>query len=138
MKHFLAILLTILSSAAAFAQSRTVCFKETSDPKEIRKQMSYYHRQIAKNPKDTVAYYSLGMCHYRLGEFKAAIADFDTLIAMDRIYSGGYSNRGICKLFSKDKTGACEDFRQSVAVGQDPKVMDGMTLSEYVKTNCGK
>ena len=124
------------SLSMAQTKAQTVCFKETTDKKDIRKQINYYRNQIKQNPTDDVAYNGLGMCYYRLFEFKNAIAVYDTLIKMNPKYDGAYANRGICKLFSKDKDGAGQDFKSSVSYGKDPAIMDGKTLSEYIKKNC--
>ncbi len=46
-----------------------------------------------------------------------AVAAFDRLILLNPGYDGPLSNRSICKLFLKDKEGACQDFAQSIAMG---------------------
>jgi hypothetical protein len=49
--------LFLFSGYLAMAQTKTVCFKETTDPKDIRKQINYYRNQIKQDTTDEVAYY---------------------------------------------------------------------------------
>jgi tetratricopeptide (TPR) repeat protein len=136
MRYISTLIITILGFTSFAQSNETLCFRETFDPKELKKQIEYYHKEIAKNSKNDIAYSGLGMCCYRLHKIKEAIAFYDTLILIKPKFNGAYSNRGVCKYIIKDKVGACEDFRLSVANGQNPKAIDGQTLSEYIKTKC--
>ena len=59
-----------------------------------------------------------------------SISYFDKLIALNPKYPAAYSNRGLCKLLSNNKSEACQDFLLSIKRGEDPKVIDGKKLSE--------
>jgi tetratricopeptide (TPR) repeat protein len=137
MKTILFILLTLFIALDVSAQDSLgdICKDKTKE--DYQKSTDHYKLLVAQNPKDQDYRRRLGMCYGKLHDFKSAIAEFDTLIALNPLYSAALSNRGIFKLFNKDEQGACEDFRKSVEIGQDWDVLDGgKKLSEYVKEHC--
>lgn len=126
----------MLSHTTTVAQhkSRNTCADKTIVDKE--KSISFYKKKLAANSKDQNALYRLGMSYYKLIKLDSAIYFFDRLIEINSKYHGAYSTRGICKLFRKDKEGACEDFRMSIQNGEDGEIMDGKKISGWVQTEC--
>jgi len=103
---------------------------------ELQYSIPVIKAHLTSNPKDLMAYYSLGMSYYKLMQLDTAILYFDTLISLKPDFNGAYSNRGLCKLFLEDQKGACLDFEKSVFYGQNPRMLSDSTLTEYLSVHC--
>ena len=136
MKRILFTLLILSFSKLSFGQDTLPNICTDNSIEGINKAIDFYKKRLEKDCNDQRAYYVLGMCHYRLIDLKTAIQYFDQLIALNPKYEAAYSNRGLCKMFLKDRVGACADFAQSIKNGENPKSIDGKKLSTYVKKEC--
>ena len=136
MKPLRLLIVFLLLANCLFAQDtlRNICADNTVEG--INTSIDFYKKRLEHNADDQRALYCLGMSYYSLVQLKTAIEYYDKLICLNPKYSGALSNRGICKYFLKDTAGACQDFEQSIKVGQNPKVMDGKKLSAFVKKEC--
>jgi len=130
----LLIFLTIVFRLA-FGQNnlRPTCTDSTVS--DIKESISFYEGRLSIDSTDQVSYYKLGMCYYKLKDFSTAINYFDKLIQLNPNYPGALSSRGICKLQSKQTDKAIMDFKLSIKYGQDPQILYGMTLSEWIDKN---
>ena len=102
---------------------------------DIKESISFYEGRLSIDSNDQVSYYKLGMCYYKLNKFSTAINYFDKLIQLNPNYPGALSSRGICKLLTKQTDKAILDFKLSIKYGQDPQILNGMTLSEWIDKN---
>lgn len=70
-------------------------------------------------------YYKIGFDKYWYKkDYKGAIDDFTKAIELNPNYAGAYFYRGFCKSKSKDKEGACLDWKKAAELGSaDAKVM---------------
>ena len=136
MKQLFFILTLFLLSEISEAQAdlKVTCFDSTKS--QVEESISFYLNRLALDSTDQLAYYKIGMAYYKLRNYEKAIENFDKLIVLNPDYPAALSNRGLCKLFSNDKTGACNDFIYSVKLGQDPPLIDGLKLSEWLDTEC--
>jgi tetratricopeptide (TPR) repeat protein len=142
MKRIIMVLLFITFLLGAHGQKKvnTKCRRLCDDKTkiDIQKSIAFYENRLLEIPADQESYYSLGLCFLKLKEVKKAIQYLDTLINLNPNYTAALSNRGLCKSFLGDQQGACADFKKSVEIGQDLKVIDNMKLSEYIKIKCDK
>jgi tetratricopeptide (TPR) repeat protein len=128
------IILTILFRLS-YGQNniRPTCTDSTVS--DIKESISFYEGRLSIDSTDQVSYYKIGMCYYKLKIFSAAISYFDKLIQLNPNYPGALSNRGICKLLTKQTDKAIMDFKLSIKYGQDPQILSGLTLSEWIVKN---
>jgi Flp pilus assembly protein TadD len=103
---------------------------------EVQKTIKKNEKKLQKNSLDQEAYSKMAISYYKLHQFETAVMYYDKLIAINSKYPGALSNRGMCKLLLKDKQGACNDFRQSILNSENPKVIEGKSLAEYVDAEC--
>ena len=85
---------------------------------------------------DQVSYYTIAMSFYKLGKYVDAIEYFNKLEILNPEYPMLYATRGICKMLSGNKPGACNDFGLSVIRGIDPEIMNGEKLSQWMNREC--
>ena len=134
--HLLPVLIFLTNCLFAQDTLLNICTDNTVEG--INTSIDFYKKRLEKNANDQRALYCVGLSYYKLIQIKLAIDYFDQLICINPKYSGALSNRGMCKYFLKDIAGACQDFEQSIKLGENPKVMDGKKLSAFVKKECPK
>jgi len=76
------------------------------------KARDYYSRAIEK--RLPVAYNNRGNAFYELGEYEAALKDYNHAISLNPKGGGPYLNRGILSLAQKQYESAVEDFTQAL------------------------
>ncbi len=117
MRLFVLVLL-ILTSNLVDAQSETdgydnnACRELTKE--EIKDSIEVYKLTLEGDPTNTTILYRLGMSYYSLHDFQNALTVFNSLIEIDACYSYAFNNRAHCKIWLKDKQGACQDFEHSL------------------------
>lgn len=126
--------LVLLSSVWTQGELKPTCVDSTTH--DIRESIAFYQGRLSLDSSDQISYYSIGMSFFKLGEYSSAIQYFDRLEILNPDYSSLYTNRGICKLLMANKLGACNDFKLSLARGDDQEIMNGQKLSEWVKEKC--
>ena len=133
---FTLLVLYLILHPCIWAQSdiRSTCTDSTIH--DIRQSIIYYQDRLSQDSSDQISYYSIGMGFFKLQDYSSAIQYFDRLEILNPAYPSLYSNRGICKLLSGNKPGACSDFQKCLSLGDDPKIMDGQKLSKWVKKEC--
>ena len=52
-----------------------------------------YDEAIARNSEDLIAHYNRGVSHLTLGDYTAAVSDFDVVIQLDPELADAYSRR---------------------------------------------
>lgn len=104
---------------ATIAQKKIKGSCSLNTRKSLDKGVDYYLKRVSHDSTRLADIYHLSMCYYKLRDFRSAIHWLDKIIAVDPAYPSAFSNRGICKLFLKDESGACADLRQSVLLGED-------------------
>ena len=109
---------------------RNICFDDSKEG--YQESVKYFTKIIAEFPDDTSAYYNIGMSYYKLLDFPKAIEYFSQLIEIDSCYSGAFYNRAICKIFTKDSVGACNDFEKALRCDNTDGV-ETMIKQEYDK-----
>lgn len=138
MKRIILFTVLIASITSMYGQDNLNSLKpicKDSTISDIRESISYYKGRLSIDSLDQISYYRLGMCYYKLKNFPEAIDFFDKLIDLNPKYPMALSNRGLCKLFINQTESAINDFTQSVIIGQDPQVINGQALSEWLKEN---
>ena len=65
------------------------------------------------------AYYNRGIARLVLGDYKAALADFDHAISLNPDYAEAYSNRGNAKRALGDDEAAIADFDRAIRLKPD-------------------
>ncbi|MBC7913303.1 MAG: tetratricopeptide repeat protein [Pyrinomonadaceae bacterium] len=123
-----------LTRVSAQVKTPNTCTDKTKA--EVMTSIVFYKQKLLKGSKVQLSTYKLGMCYYKLNMLDTSIYYFDKLIALNPKYPAAYSNRGLCKLLSKNKTGACQDFSLSIKNGEDHKIVNNKKLSEWLKTEC--
>ena len=73
---------------------------------------------------------------YKLGKYEKAETTFTNQIDINSDYPAVYLNRGLCRFFQSDQSGACKDFKSLNKLGLDPKSINDEKVSTYVKENC--
>lgn len=123
---FLTLSLTMLTS-----------FSQTENEKnKIQEIIINNEKKLQRNPDDLKALSKIAISHYKLKDLQIAISYYDRIITINARYPGALANRGMCKLFLRDKMGACTDFQQSIANGENPKIIENKPISEYVTSEC--
>ena len=74
------------------------------------------------------AYFNRAISKISLGYFFSAIIDNNFVIKLNPEYAAAYINRGVAKLNSADKVGACKDAKQAQKLGYD--------ASQLIKLAC--
>ena len=64
---------------------------------------------IQLDPRFSLAYNARGFAHYRLKQYKEAIADYDEAIKLNPSYANAYLNRSAARRSAGDKAGADAD-----------------------------
>ena len=124
----------LLSSICGQGELRSTCIDSTNY--NIRESIAFYQGRISIDSNDQISYYSIGMSFFKLGDYSTAIQYFDKLEILNPEYPSLYTNRGICKLLNRNKLGACNDFGLSLSRGEDPEIMNGQKVSQWVKQEC--
>ena len=70
----------------------------------------------AQNAND---FFDRGNSKAKLGDYRGAIADFNTAIEINPKFAEAYFNRGISKDVLGDKNGACLDWSKAAELGID-------------------
>ena len=116
-----------------------IAFSQSDRQKEsLIREISQQKKKLQERSSDTKALSKIAMSYYKLSDMQSALAYYDRLIVLNPKASGAYANRGVCRLLSGNKLGACSDFIQSVVNGEDPKIIENKRLSEYVAVECKK
>ncbi len=76
----------------------------------------YFDSAIALAPKFPAAHLALGRAYYKLKDFTGAIAQFDTVIALDERNAVGWSLRAISHSMNDNWSAAQKDFESSNAI----------------------
>lgn len=118
-----------LTMSTSFAQSE-------NQNREIQQTIKQNEKKLKTNPDDAKAISKIAISYYKLRDLQTAISYYDRLIALNKKYPGALANRGMCKLFLGDKSGACSDFRESIENRENPKLIENKTLSEYGMAEC--
>ena len=136
MKHFIHILsnLILISSVWAQGELKPTCVDSTTY--DIRESIAFYQGRLSLDSSDQISYYSIGMSFFKLGDYSSAIQYFNSLEILNPEYPSLYTNRGICKLLMANKLEACNDFRLGLARGDDPEIMNGQKISQWVRQEC--
>lgn len=114
--------------------SRVICEDENQD--DYQESVTHFTKEIEADPKDEQSIYALGMSQYKLGKYENAETTFTNLININSEYPAAYLNRGLCRFFQDDQSGACEDFKSSIKLGHDPTSINDEKVSKYVQDNC--
>jgi tetratricopeptide (TPR) repeat protein/S1-C subfamily serine protease len=80
--------------------------------------IAIYNLILSKGKKAWI-YYNMGVAKSRLGDRKAAIAEYDIAIRINPQYANAYNNRGVAKSGLGDKKGAIADY--DIAIRIDPQ-----------------
>jgi tetratricopeptide (TPR) repeat protein len=75
-----------------------------------------YTEALRNNNLSDAALHGRAMSKFQIGEFKSAIVDYSRAIELNPVKEI-YFNRAFARLAFNDKNGACEDFKQSAAMG---------------------
>ena len=78
----------------------------------------YFTRLIDREPKANLAHLrNRAICRHHLGDFPAAIRDYDRILAADALQANAQGERGICWGRLGRREQACADLRRAVAAG---------------------
>ena len=78
--------------------------------------LSLWNDQVQKYPDHTVAFNNRGLIKGFLGDYRGALADFNTVIEKEPDYASAYSDRGMAKQLLGDTLGAIKDFTNGIAL----------------------
>lgn len=78
-----------------------------------------FTQALQLNHQDIRAYFNLGCCCQRQGEYGAAIANFDQVIHLNHRHAQAYFNRGLLKQLQGNQAGAIADLTQAAAHFRD-------------------
>ncbi|WP_158224923.1 tetratricopeptide repeat protein [Brunnivagina elsteri] len=112
---------TILPSSKTFSSSIQGffnSFKNTFTAQLLGK-ASYDYRVIRINHHYAITYHNRGLSRYNLGEYQAAIEDYDQAIKLNPDYAIAYHNRGIARRNLGEHQAAIEDYNQAIKLNPD-------------------
>ncbi|MFH0867356.1 MAG: tetratricopeptide repeat protein [Bacteroidota bacterium] len=75
------------------------------------------------------AYFYRANANFNLKKAKEALNDYNKAIELKPDYADAFYNRGLCKQYLGDKTGACSDWDKAVVLGK-PNVKDMLNNCE--------
>jgi len=90
---------------------------------EFEKAVEFSTGQIAKNPRDIIAYLSRSTAYIHLGKLDAARADCDMALSLDPKSVYSLNNRAIISLHEDNLPAALVDMEQAVALQPDNPVV---------------
>ena len=84
-----------------------------------KKQLGQYDLAIRLRPNDATAYYNRGLTKRKLGQFRAAITDFDNVIHLKPNDATAYLNRGLARIQLGQFRAAITDFDNVIHLKPD-------------------
>jgi tetratricopeptide (TPR) repeat protein len=94
-----------------------------------------YSKRIQVSP-DAPTHTNRGLVYARIGNYTAAIADYDQAIKLDSNWALAYINRGSARAsFSQDYKGAIADFDQAIRL--DPKLVEAYNSRGAARRDSG-
>ena len=75
-----------------------------------------YNQAIARDPKNTEAYFQRGQARDGLDDPRSAIKNYNTVIQIDPQHGAAYSARGDARRKLKDMPGALEDYQHAAEI----------------------
>ncbi|MDD3875020.1 MAG: tetratricopeptide repeat protein [Bacteroidales bacterium] len=91
---------------------------------------------LKKNPMVAIAHNQIGLLHYFDGDYKNAIAHFDTAISYDNEFYVAFNNRGSIHLNLNENDKALEDFNSAISI--NPEYSDAYYNIGYINGEEGK
>jgi tetratricopeptide (TPR) repeat protein len=76
-----------------------------------------YNKAIKLNPKDSGAYFSMGISKDHLKNYREAIQDYTKVIELNPNHANAYNNRGLAKIFLEQKDDGCLDLSKAGELG---------------------
>ncbi len=90
---------------------------------EYEKAVEFATEQIAKNPKDVVAYLTRSTAYIHLGNLEAARADCDAALALDPKSVYTLNNRAVISMQQDNLPAALKDMQQALSLQDDNPVL---------------
>ena len=90
---------------------------------EYEKAVEFSSQQIAKNPKDIVAYLTRSTAYIHLGKLDAARADCDTAITLDPKSVYTLNNRAVISMQQDNLPAALSDMQQALSLQPDNPIL---------------
>ncbi|MEO6189592.1 MAG: hypothetical protein ABIO44_03635 [Saprospiraceae bacterium] len=94
---------------------RSICQDNTKE--DLQKSVAYFSNIVKNDSNDLQGRYNLAMTYYKFVDsvhFQMSIKEWDYIISKDSCYNYAFHNRGICKIFLKNKLEACKDFENAL------------------------
>jgi tetratricopeptide (TPR) repeat protein len=87
-----------------------------AESKDYRGAIVLYNQALARDPKNTEAYFQRGQARDGLGDPRSAIKNYTLVVEIDPNHGAAYSARGDARLKLKDTPGALEDYQRAAAI----------------------
>jgi Tfp pilus assembly protein PilF len=75
-----------------------------------------YNQALARDSKNTEAFFQRGQARDGLGDLRSAIKNYTLVLEIDPNHGAAYSARGDARLKLKDRPGALEDYQRAAAI----------------------
>jgi len=89
------------------------------DKKDYESAIKYFTNAISVSPFEGSNYYDRGVAHYKSGNDKEGVGDFNKALIIDNRRIGAYVYRGLCKERSGQYADALKDY--NAAISMNPK-----------------
>lgn len=87
------------------------CYDHLGNP---QKAIEHLTESIKTNPKNSYAYYNLGILNSNNGDINEAIGNFNSAIKNNKTFSAAYYNVGVCYYKIKDHKNALKCFKNAL------------------------
>lgn len=78
----------------------------------------FYAEKVLKLDETNAYAFTLkGKAHQKLGELQDALADYNAAISVDKEYAEAYLSRGALRIYTKQTSRACSDFKMAQTLG---------------------
>lgn len=115
---FRKVIIQVVANFLGSRQTNTYLFSD-----EFEKAAEFSTGQIAKNPKDVVAYLTRSTAYIHLGKLEAARADCDTALSLDPKSVYTLNNRAVISLQEDNPTAALADMQKAITLQPDNPVL---------------
>lgn len=115
---FRRVIIQTLANLLGTGRTNTFLFSQ-----EYEKAVEFSTEQIAKNPKDVVAYLTRSTAYIHLGKLEAARADCDTALSLDPKSVYTLNNRAVISMQEDNLAAALADMEKAVTLQPDNPVV---------------
>ena len=87
-----------------------------AERKDYKGAIVLYNQALARDPKNTAAFFQRGQARDGLGDPQSAIKNYTLVLEIDPNHGAAYSARGDARLKLKDRPGALEDYQHAAEI----------------------